>query len=229
MATVSEIVYDVRDALKQYTDDSEITNRYIEYLYGIKRAKYLRRDLNRYNLSIPNSVLQKVCLTMEEVQASDCSIDISCDTIIRSTKPVPTVLDLHTRPAITQVRPIKIGSKPFNFIPKSRVPFINGNPFSKGVYAFLDPTDYLYVFTTEDLKLLQCITVTGVFEDPLELANFPACCNCDVDENPCFDKDAEDYPIAPQHIDLIKSEIVQELANLNQSIQEDIANDAENA
>jgi hypothetical protein len=52
MATVSEIVYDVREALKLYSDDAEITNSYIKYLYNIKRSKYLRRELNKFQRTV---------------------------------------------------------------------------------------------------------------------------------------------------------------------------------
>ena len=41
MATVSQIVYDVREMLKAYSDDIEISNSYIQYLYGIKILVFL--------------------------------------------------------------------------------------------------------------------------------------------------------------------------------------------
>lgn len=46
MSKVNEIIYDVREAVRQTTDDTDISDRYILYLYNIKRSKYLRQDLN---------------------------------------------------------------------------------------------------------------------------------------------------------------------------------------
>ena len=35
MAKVNEIIYDVREAIRQTTDDTDISDRYILYLYNI--------------------------------------------------------------------------------------------------------------------------------------------------------------------------------------------------
>lgn len=228
MATFNEIVYDVREALKQYSDDSEISDRYIRYLYNIKRAKYLRQEMNRYARRISNTSLQTFCIKLEEVSASECSVSFECDTILRSTKPIPTPITLHTKPALTKVKPTKVLSRPFNFVTKDRIPYIEGNPFSKGIYAFLDPTDYIYVYSKENISILECLTITGVFEDPLELRNYPNCCDCTAADSPCYDLAVTDYPLDSHMIDIIRGEIVNELANLEQ-VKEDKENDAEDS
>lgn len=224
MATISELVYDVREALKLYSDDVEISNRYIIYLYNIKRGKYLRRELNRLQRNTDNSALQTFCIKLEEVSASECDVNFECEKILRSTTPIPTPIDLNHTPALTKVKPTTVISKPFNFISKDRIPYVAGSP-TTGVYAFLDPSGYIYVYSKSDLRLLDCLTVTGVFQDPLELKNFPACCNCSVEENPCYDDATTEYPLQSHFIDIIRNEIVQELA-LRTQIKEDTVNDA---
>ena len=67
MATLAQITYDVREALKLYSDDVEVTNSYIQYVYNIKRSKYLRRELNRFQRTADNSALQTFCIKLEEV------------------------------------------------------------------------------------------------------------------------------------------------------------------
>ena len=49
---LSKIIYDIKESLKEYTDDSELDNRYIIHLFNIKRAKYLRQQLNALETSI---------------------------------------------------------------------------------------------------------------------------------------------------------------------------------
>ena len=56
MSKVNEIIYDVREAVRQTVDDSDISDRYILYLYNIKRSKYLRQDLNNLLKTIDISI-----------------------------------------------------------------------------------------------------------------------------------------------------------------------------
>lgn len=226
MATIAELTYDVREALKKYSDDEEISNRYIQYLYKVKRSKYLRREMNRLQRTADNSALQTFCIPLEEVSASECNVSIECDTILRSTKKIPPTIDLHHKPALVQVKPTNILSKPFNFINKNRVPYASASPFA-GVYAFLDPNGYIYVYSKDDIALLDCLTITGVFEDPMDLTSFSTCCDCTDQDAVCYDPLTTEYPLQPYLIDVIRVEIINELLNRDQAAPEDKINDAE--
>ena len=224
MALLKEIVYDIREALKEYSDDSELDNRYIKYLYNIKRAKYLRQDLNNYSKTVDLSITQTFCLSMSLSSGDECGDD--CPKLLRSDKPIPKPLELHSKVAITSVKPTKRIGIPFNFIPKEQITYLEGALFSNGLYAFLDNDNYIYVYSlTDSYKLLDCLTVTGVFENPTELANYANCCDCSDNVISCYDEDNSEYPLQPHYIDLIKSEIVNDLIKLKQ-IPEDYENDA---
>ena len=226
MAKINEIVYDVREGVKAYTDDSELDDRYIIYLYNTKRAKYLRQDLNNYQKTTDLSIQQSFCLSLKEVPANDCSVDITCDKIMRSTQPLPKAIELHSKPAITRVRPTFKLSVPFSFIDRSRAPHIMSAPFSNAIYAFLDVDNYLYVISNGGAyKLIDCITVSGIFENPLDLKNYKNCCNCTDDDSICYDEANTEYPLQPHYIDAIRAEIINELARLKQ-VPEDKENDA---
>ena len=224
MPALNKLIYDVREVLRSYTDDSEITNRYITYLYGIKRAKYLRQDLNNYQRTTDISVTQTLCLELEEVPANQCGLDLDCDTILRTVKPIPKPLELHLKSAITSVKPSVKLTIPFNFITKEKAVYYENSPFNQGIYAFLDNDLHIYLVSkVNTLKLLDCITVTGVFEDPIELLSYSKCCGCD--DKPCFDEETTNYPLQPHYIDIIKNEIVNELVKSKQ-IKEDDQNDS---
>jgi len=225
MAKLEEIVYDVREALKEYADDSELDNRYIVYLYNIKRAKYLRQQLNNYQQKTDISIQQTFCLSMELVSGDECNGD--CPKILKSTQPIPIPLELHSRVAITSVKPTGRTDIPFNFTTKERIPFLEGSLFSRGIYAFLDVDNHIYATSLSNAyKLLSCVTVTGVFENPLDLKDYKNCCDCNQEsEDICFDELNSEYPLQPHFIDLIKNEIVQELAGLKQ-IPEDRENNS---
>ena len=225
MAVLNKIIYDVRETLRQYTDDSEISDRYITYLYGIKRAKYLRQELNNFQRTTDISVTQTLCLSLEKISSNECGLDFQCDTILRTKKPIPQPLELHTKSAITQVKPTQKLSIPFSFITKEKAAFYKNSPFNKGIFAFLDNDKHIYVISQlNTINLLECITVTGVFEDPLELINYTNCCNCEQ-PSPCFNEEETNYPLQPHYVDLIKNEIVKELLK-QLDIPEDTKNDS---
>ncbi|MBV1928395.1 MAG: hypothetical protein KUG81_02670 [Gammaproteobacteria bacterium] len=224
---LDKLIYDVREALSQYSDDTELSDRYIVYLYNIKRAKYLRQDLNNYQRTFDNSIKQTFCIDLEIISANECGIDIECDTLLRTTKPIPTPLELHTKVAINSVKPTNRLSVPFNFISKRRTSYLDGASFQRAVYSFLDDDGYIYVTSGQNnntVKFLNCLTVTGVFEDPLDLREFQTCCGCDT-AAPCFDDATTEYPLQPHWVDIIKKEIIMELAQLA-GVPEDKTNDS---
>jgi hypothetical protein len=228
MAKLSELVYDIKEALKEYSDDTELDNRYIIYLYNFKRAKYLRQDLNNFNKSVDNSIIQRVCLELEEVSVNECSVGLDCETVLRTKKALPKPLELNTKTAIDKVKPTNRLSIPFNFIKKEKAYYsLEGSSFNKSIYAFLDVDNHIYITSKLDShKLLECITVDAIFEDPLSLQEFKNCCGCeDDDSNTCFDIDNTDYPLQPHYVDVIRNEIINELAKLK-ALREDTTNDS---
>jgi hypothetical protein len=221
---LNKMIYDVREVLRQYTDDSEVSDRYIIYLYGLKRAKYLRQDLNNYQRTTDISVTQTLCLPLEQISANQCGLNIDCETILRTTKPIPQPLELHIKSAITSVKPSKKLVIPFSFVNKEKATYFEDSPFN-GIFAYLDNDKYIYLVSKiNTLNLLDCITITGVFEDPLDLLNYSNCCNCE-DIIPCYNIDTSNYPLQPHLIDLIKLEIINELIK-ESNIPEDKKNDS---
>jgi hypothetical protein len=221
---LSKLIYDVREKVNQFVDDSNIDDRYIEYLYQIKRSKYLRQDLNNLQRSIDVVITQTLCLEVEEVEATECPTDLSCEKILRTVKPIPKPLELHLNVALTSVKPVTKLGVPFSFVTKERAVHFQHSPFKNKIFAFLDNDYHIYfVSTSESLSLLECISITGIFDDPLELREYKNCCSCD-DSPVCFDRETTDYPITSHHIDLISEEIVQQLIRKLQIPEDKINN-----
>jgi hypothetical protein len=223
--TISKIIYDIRTAIRDTVDDNRFSDRYILHLYNLKRSKYLRNDANNLQKLIDTSILQKFCLSMEEVSVNECGLDYDCGTIMRSTTTIPIPLELHLKSAIIEVKPsIKI-TKPFNFVNKERAVWSQYSPFADSIYAFLDNDKYIYLISkSETVKLIECIAVTGIFEDPLSLKDYKNCCNCTTPK-PCFDESETEYPIQSHHADSIRDEIIKTLIGSLQ-IPEDKTNDS---
>lgn len=222
--TENKLIYDQRERLNQIIDDSEISDRYIMFLYDIKRAKYLRRDLNDLQKTVDNSIIQEFCLEMQEASINDCGIDYDCGTIMKSVQPIPKPLELHLKSAITKVKPTNKIALPFNFLDKSRAITSNYSSFPNSIYAFLDTDLHIYLVSTSPLvKMIECLTVAGIFESPSDLQNYKNCCGCD--NITCYDSNLTDYPLQGHHIDMISEEIFQTLVN-KLKVQEDQINNS---
>lgn len=220
------IIYDVREMLKQYTTDSEIDDRFIIHLFNLKRSKYLRQDLNNYQRTTDISVTQTFCMELECVSANECSVDYDCEVILKTKEKVPTPLELHIKSAITSVKPTTKLAVPFNFVTKQRAVYSQYSPFHNAIFAFLDNDMHIYVISKlSEINLIDCISVTGIFEDPLDMITFSTCCGCD-NPIPCFDIATTNYPLQPHYVDLIKAEIINELTRFLLN-KEDKENDAE--
>jgi hypothetical protein len=223
---IEKLVYDVREQLRQFSDDSDIDDRYILHLFSLKRAKYLRQDLNNFQKTTDVSVTQTICMETEVVSANECGLDYDCETILRTVDKVPTPLELHLKSAIIAVKPTTRLAVPFNFVTKQKAVYSQFSPYNSSIYAFLDNDMHIYIVSkSTEINLIECISVTGVFEDPLDMMNFKTCCGCD-DAKPCFDIYTTNYPLQPHYIDLIKAEIIRELT-ISINTPQDKENDAD--
>lgn len=225
MAKPIELVYDVREALKEYSDDSELDNRYIMYLFNIKRSKYIRQQLEKFGRSFSNSDLQTLCVGLETVSVNECGLDFECDTILRTKKPLPKLLELNTKNALYRVGPTNRMSKKFTLVNRDRATHYKHSIFKNGIKTFLHDDNHLY-FISDDEIFTDCVSVTGIFDNPLDLANYKNCCDC-PDAPACFDEYETEYPLQPHLLDYIRTDVIRELIG-RERLPEDKINNSQN-
>lgn len=213
MATIAQITYDVREKVQQYTDDSDIDDRFIIYLLNNYRSEILRQQLNNLQRTTDVSIRQTLCLKLKEVNSYECDLNYDCDKLMRTTVKIPIPIELHTKIALTQVKPTKRLTTPFNFVEKHRAVYALESDFPNGIYSFLDPDGYIYLLSNDNsYKMLECLTIEGIFSDPTELENFVNCCKCDEkDVSPCFDPNKTNYPLQPHLLRIVVDQVVQQL------------------
>lgn len=222
------LIYSVREAVKEFTDDSELDDRYITHLLDIKRAKYIRQDLNNFAKPIDNNIIQSLCIPLVETSAFDCDIDIECNLLLRSKYKIPNTFITSTKNAILTVRSINKLEKPFLFIDELRLPFVNYAMFPNKIYTFLGSDNYIYVFSNDtSFKLLDCVLIKGVFESPVDLIGLETCCEDCTETNTCFTYES-DYPLPSHLIDVVLQDVKNELLNIKK-VPEDRTNDATDA
>ncbi len=193
---LNKLIYSVRESLKDYSDDSELTDRFITFLLDTKRAKLVAQKINSYATKLPAAAIQALCIDIEEVNRYKCGIDIMCDNLKRSSVPLPKFFDTVTGSSIITVNSLDIIGRPFKFVDINLVPYIGYSTYNDKIFTFLDDDNYLYVYSTSDsYKFIECVEVRGIYETPLDLEDFNNCCGCEEGtDTKCFTGDTE-YPV----------------------------------
>lgn len=182
MATFNEVIYSVRERIRQHTDDSDIDNRQILFELNVQRGLVYRNEYNKNNRTIDDEAKQIVCVPMEYTTAEACGCNDDCK-YLRSSIKLPTFIELHDKIAITHVKSVEIGSIPFSYVSYSKFPFVGKNKYNKNaVFVTLHPSGYLYVKSANpNFKLIEKVLVHGIFENPLEAAKLCDEANCPDD------------------------------------------------
>lgn len=221
---LKEILYRIRQQIKEGFDDSKVTDDYLANLFNTKRAYYIRREYNQLQRTIDNNVKQTIVIPLIETEAEDCDCGIA-DEVMRTEVKVPFSIEIHDKNLITKVSTTDHLDAPFSFIDSERAPYVGSNTYTAPhVFAYLHDNGYVYVFRRDgnnDFKALEEITVTGVFDNPLQLESFT-----DPESGAkYFDHTVDQYPVKQWMIDFIIKEIVQDLVGLKQ-VPEDLTNNA---
>ena len=218
MSKINELIYSVREAVKETIDDTEISDSYILYLYGIKRSKFIRQQINSFQRVIDITVQQTLCIDTEVVDANECGVE-SCDVLVRSSKPLPDLIQLNDKSAIIKVGAPNRISRPFNFVKREKAVYSKNSPFPNSIYSFLHTDNHIYLTSSsEAVKLIDCITVIGVFENPLDLREFNDCCGCNKTDK-CFTDDSE-YPLQSHLIDVCREEVINDILRTKQIVED---------
>lgn len=222
MITFSQLIFDTLELLKGYKipDDVDITEPLVMFHLNTQRALWIRNEYNKPGRSIDPEVEQDLgCLELEEVDSADCcNIETECYAL-RTKKKIPSLIELHDKTGITRVGlPDKL-SLPFTYTSYNKVIYSLHNKYAKNqVYAFL-LNGYMYIITNNlQYKLIDYINVRGIFENPMDLAEFKC------GENSCFSLE-DNYPIKSWMIPYIRAEVVKALSG-GLAIPKDSSNDA---
>lgn len=221
---LKDIIYRIREQIKETFDDSKVTDDYLANLFNTKRAFFIRREYNQLQRSIDNDVKQTIVMELEEAEAEDCDCGYA-DVILRTVKPLPHTIELHNQNLITRVASPDHLAASFSFITTDRAPYVGKNTFTKrNIFTYLHSNGHIYVFRRDkdtDWKNLDFISVTGVFDNPLEVGEFldPST------KEPYFNYETDNYPVKQWMVDFVIQEIVKELVGLKQ-VPEDNENNA---
>jgi len=228
---IYEIIYAVREGLKEYTDDTRYVNDYLMYLVKIKRAAYIRREYSVIQRLIDNEITQTICMPLELIEndseCPDCGFSVDDCEVVRTINKLPYTVEISNRNLITRIAPIGVMKNKFELITRERAIYAGEGEYEKNtVYVFPHSNGHLYLKSKKNFyKSLEAISVTAVLEDPVEATSFKGCGGPD---SPCYTLDKDRYPIKNWMVDIIIKEIIAELINLKR-VPEDKENDSKAA
>jgi len=203
MSTRAELIFSVKELLKEHTDDSLIADEHIMFQIKNMRAMLLRQLYSDRAKRFDASVTQSFCIGMEVVDNGLCGARTNC-TVLRSVEKIPGLLSVKSRSSLTRVGPPVIGTDSYDLIDSNYLSECLDDEYA-GHSVFLDD-DYLYlVGNTVAAKLIKCVRVSGVFEDPEDLEDYDDTCEANK-LTKCFTAES-DYPIPG----FMASSIIQEV------------------
>jgi hypothetical protein len=218
MATGRELIYDIRELVNAYSDDSNLSDEHIFFMIKNTRNLLIKQQMSNLRKDVPREALQVISLPMD--------IDKQCFNefdVIKSTIKIPATLDNTGRSDLHQA--YVLGSrfiKNINIIDYNQLPFVGADKYAQAqLFLSVDHKNYLIGFNTEGRHLsLEEVEVEAVFQDPEEAYKL----SCDYD--PDVDFFDVEFPINGSLVSPLKNQVLQELL-LKFKLPLDMQNNAE--
>lgn len=213
--TLRQMIYDVKERLNVYSDDTTFSDEHIAFMIKQKRAKLLKYYISNLRKEVSFDAKQEICLNLEYV---DCKEGID---MLQSKESLPGIIETTGRNLIQNISLPSLASKWINVIGYERIPYLNGGRFNgKQIYITVGPNRKVLVYSLAgNHLLLEQIKAFILAEDPEEADALS--CNDNGEVCDFYDKP---YPNEASLNDQIKNEIVQELT-LKYRIPVDLSND----
>lgn len=223
--TIGEIIQRIQSLYSKgvQSDDSRLTPRHIYNKMLTVRSKLLsqqskkRQHISQWNYqTIP-------CVELIKAQPNECPCipPIGC-AIYRTKEQLPKPLnnlDKHLFQSVTSIDGDIIFSET-SWIEKK---YKSSNKYTSNKPDFYIRSNHLYVTLTENVP--RVISITGLFEDPLEVNSFPSFCNTALSEEEiCQTPFEKEFPFDAQQLDTLIEMCIKELVLLFSQGLEDQTN-----
>lgn len=219
----TEVVYSIRERIRQLADDSDVDNREIIFHVNQQRALFYRNQYNQRNRTVDEEIKQLLRFEMAQDSIEECGESKNCY-IIKSVKPLPATIELHHRNAIFKITSTSKTAVPFSIVSWNEFPYQGLGKYSQNeLFATVGPDNHIYIKSSNKLiKFVESILVTAILENPLDIENYTPCPNGET----CFDLDSFEYPIKGYAYAYIQDKVVNIFVNKLQ-VPQDEENDSE--
>lgn len=225
--TVKEIIQRVLNLYSKGTpsDDARLTERHVYNKLLTVRSRLITQELNRRR-KVSNWNYQVLpCVELIEVPLHECPClpDVGCK-ILRTKHKLPKPLVNHSTHIISNVSSID-GSITYSETTFENKKYSRGYKYGKIKPDFYVRNGYIYITYRQGPRI---ITITGLFEDPVEVESFPSYCS-EHNNQPnvqCYSILDTEFPIEADMIDVMIELSIQELVNMFSQIPEDRSNNS---
>lgn len=220
--TGNELIYQIFEDFNIDSDDSNITEKYILQLINQQRALFLTNEGNKRGHTLDSKLIQTLKPSNIEkvstVLSNDLGLTSECF-FVRTTDKVPRAIETHKGQLYTRIGPLDLMAKEFPLKELIEINFAGNGRFNENVISAFWLDDRIYLASkSEDFQFVKAISIRGIFEDPIEAANYK------LPASECWTLDDE-YPLSDRLFNYIKAQILQQLA-YKYSIPSDTTNDA---
>ena len=216
MATSAEIVFSVKELLKDHTDDTLIENDHVLFLVKSYRNLLLRQLYSDRSKGYDASAIQSFCVGMKRTDSGVCGTTTGCF-ILRSEQKIPGLLSVKGRSSLVRVGPPIIGAAGYDLISPDYVSICMDDKYASNSAFVLD--DYIYLVGKEpSVNLVKCVSVTGIFDNPDALKEYSTCDTWSTSKTPCVTEESE-FPIPAFMVTTIINEIVKDFKGTRDLVQ----------
>ena len=217
--TINEIISRVRALYGKGTasDDIRLSDRLIYEKMCSSRALFIKREIDKKR-QVSDWIVQTIgCLELQDALPNECPCAPSpgCK-ILRSKKKIPKPVQSVIGAELESVSN-QDGSVMYSKTDWVKKKYKSGDKYTSGNPDYFIKDGYLFITTN---SLLQYISISGVFEDPLEPLEVNACLTG------CIYPHDEEFPIDAHLLDAVVQGAVQELIGMFKTMPVDNTNNA---
>lgn len=223
--TILEIIYDIKEKLKEYVDDTRYTDEYLLFEIDKMRSTLIRQQYDRLQRSVDEQIIQNFIMEVEEV---DDLFPYSSTTnnekeYIRTKIKLPRVIELGHRNMLESITLGSVFSESLNIVSNKRFAFSGNGDFDEDQIFVTLYNNYIYFKSKSCIEFTHdFIEVSAVLERPLEVLSFDS-----TQSNSTIE--TFQYPISSTLAMVIVDEIVSKLANLKKLPTDKENNSADDA
>lgn len=185
MATLNEIVYNLRNLIKDRTDDTKLSFNQLAFIVNYLRSVLIRREVDKQKPLSTQLQQDLGCVPVELIDAAECCNITSGCKIVRTVSELPRFVESSDGPIIAYIGAVD-KQEGYQIVPWSRFRWAAYSKYTKGIRLASLLNNHVYILNGTGLA---SVNVRGVFDDPREAARFKTC-----EGTPCY-TDNDTYPV----------------------------------
>lgn len=205
------------------SDDSRLANRHIYNKIVTVRAKLISQEAKKKQKISAWNYQTIPCIELIKVNTHECPCipPIGCQ-ILRSKFKLPMPLSGLSGDLIKSVHTIDRSIK-IDEMSVTAIKYQKGNKYSRAKITYFIENEFLYISTPANLKV---VSMTALFEDPLEVNKYQGLCDDCKECTQCMDYLEQEFPIDNDLVDTLIEMSFNEVVITFAQSQEDKTNNS---